>query len=69
MGWTVWKLNPGGEEIFVPVQTSCEAHLASHAVSTRSIPGIKQPGRGTDHPPLSSAFMASSRVNFTAKKM
>jgi hypothetical protein len=69
MGWTVWKLNPGGEEIFAPVQTSCEAHLAFHAMGTGSILDVKQPGHGTDHPLLSSTFMASSRVNFTAQKM
>jgi len=43
---------------------SCKAHLASHAMRTGSIPEVKKPGRG-----LSSAFMDSSRVNFTAQNV
>jgi len=58
-----------GRRFSAPVQTSCKAHLAAHAMGTGSILGVKQPGHGNDHPPLSSAFMASSRVNFTAQKM
>jgi len=38
-----------------PVQTGSEAHPASYAMGTGSFPGIKRPGRGVDHPPLSSA--------------
>ena len=53
---------------------------ASYTIGTGSFPGVKQPGRGVDHPPPSSAkvkegvqlyltppwaFVACSRVNFT----
>jgi hypothetical protein len=50
-------------------------------MGTSSFPGVKRPGRGVDHPPLSNAevkereklylysplwaFMACARVNFT----
>ena len=37
------------------VQTGPEAHLASSTLGTGSMPGLKQPGRGVDHPPPSSA--------------
>jgi len=32
------------------VQTGPGAHLASYTLGTGSFPGIKQPGRGLDHP-------------------
>jgi hypothetical protein len=31
------------------------AHQASYTVGTGSFPGVKRPGRGVDHPPVSSA--------------
>ena len=31
------------------------AHPASYTMGTGSFPGVKGPGRGVDHPPLSSA--------------
>ena len=31
------------------------AHPASYKMCTRSFPGVKRPGHGVDHPPLSSA--------------
>ena len=34
-----------------PVQTGPGAHPASNTVSTGSLPGVKRPGRGVDHPP------------------
>ena len=34
-------------------------------MGTGSFPGVKRPGRGVDHPPPCSAFMTSSRANFT----
>jgi len=38
-----------------PVQTGSEAHPASYTMGTGSFLGVKRPGRGIDHPPLSSA--------------
>jgi hypothetical protein len=38
------------------VQTGSGAHLASYPMNTRgSFPGVKRPGRETDHSPPSSA--------------
>jgi hypothetical protein len=45
----------GGGRFSAPVQTGPGAHLASYIMGTGSFPGVKQPGRGVDHPPLSSA--------------
>ena len=44
-----------GRDFSVPIQTSPGAHPASITIGTRSLPGLKQPGRGVDHPPPSSA--------------
>jgi hypothetical protein len=38
-----------------PVQTGPGAHPASCTMGTGSFAGVKRPGRGTDHPPASSA--------------
>jgi len=38
-----------------PIQTGPGAHPASYTRGTGSFPGVKQPGCGVDHPPLSSA--------------
>jgi hypothetical protein len=38
-----------------PIQTGSEAHSASYTVGTGSFPGVKRPGRGFHHPPVSSA--------------
>jgi len=38
-----------------PIQTGSEAHPASYTMGTGSFPGVKQPGRGVDHPLPSSA--------------
>ena len=43
-----------GQDFSVPVQTSLGAHPASYTIGTRSLPGLKRPGRGVDHPPPSS---------------
>ena len=43
-----------GVRFFAPVQTDPGTHLASYTVSTGSFPGVKRPGRGADHAPLSS---------------
>ena len=37
------------------VQTGRRAHPASYTVGTGSFPGVKQSGRGIDHPPPTSA--------------
>jgi len=37
------------------VQTGPGAHPASSSMGTGSFPGVKRPGRGVDHPSLSSA--------------
>jgi hypothetical protein len=53
------RSNPGGDEIFPPIQTSPGAHPASCKMGTRSFPGVKC-GRGvllTTHPPSSAAVM------------
>jgi hypothetical protein len=42
-----------GTHIFV--QTGPVAHPASCTMGTGSFPGVKQPGRGIDHPPPPSA--------------
>ena len=44
-----------GARRLAPVQTGPGVHPASYTVGTRSFPGVKRPGRGADHPPLSSA--------------
>jgi hypothetical protein len=57
MGWTVRGSNPGGggARFFAPIQTDPGAHLASYTMGSGSVsPGIKQLGRGIDHPPPSS---------------
>jgi len=40
-----------GAKFSVTVQTGLEAHPASFAMGTGYLPGVKQPGRGADHPP------------------
>jgi len=46
---------PVGARFSAPVQKGPGAHLASYALRTGSLLGVKRPGRGVDHPPLSSA--------------
>ena len=43
-----------GARFSAPIQTSPGAHPASYTMGTGSFPGVKQPGRGADHPPPSS---------------
>jgi len=38
-----------------PVQTAPGFHPAFYSIGTGSFPGVKEPGRGIDHPPPSSA--------------
>ena len=40
-----------GARFSAPVQTGPGAHPASYAVGIASLPGVKRPGRGVDHPP------------------
>jgi len=42
---------PVGARFSAPVQTVPGAHPASYTKGTGSFPGVKQPGRGVDHPP------------------
>ena len=39
----------------VPIQTGSGAHPTSYTMGNGSVPGVKRPGRGVDHPPPSSA--------------
>jgi len=70
--------NSGGDEIFfVRSNRPWDPRSLLYNGYRPSFPGIKQPGRGVDHPPSSSAvvkervelylyaFMAGSMVNFT----
>jgi hypothetical protein len=74
-GWTVRGSNPCKDQIF---RTCSYRHRGP--MGSGSFPGIKQPGRGVDHPPhlaprwkkeysypllLLWAFMACSRVNIS----
>jgi len=44
-----------GMRFFAPVQTGPGAHPASFIMGIGSFMGVKRPGRGVDHPPLSRA--------------
>ena len=46
---------PLGATFSAPVHTGPGAHLVSYTMGTESFPGVKQPGRGVDHPRPSSA--------------
>jgi hypothetical protein len=46
---------PVGARFSTPVQTGPGAHPASRTMGTGSFLAEKRPGRGVDHPPLSSA--------------
>jgi len=48
-------LNTVGARFSAYVQTSPGAHPASYVVGAGSLPGVKRPGRGVDHPPPFSA--------------
>jgi hypothetical protein len=38
-----------------PAQTGPGTHPTSYTVGVGSLPGVKSPGRGVDHPPRSNA--------------
>jgi hypothetical protein len=73
----VLGLNPSGGEIFDTRPDRPWGPPTSCKLGTGSSPGVKRPGHGVDHPPLSGArvkervelylwaFMASYRVSFT----
>jgi hypothetical protein len=44
-----------GARFSAPVRAGPGAHPASYTMGTGSLPGVKWPGRGGDHPPSSSA--------------
>ena len=51
-GWTVRGSNPGGSEIFHSrPDRPWGAHPASCTMGTGSLPEVRWPGRGVDHPP------------------
>jgi len=43
-----------GARFSAPFQTGPGAHPASYTMDAGFLPGVKLPGRGVDHPPLSS---------------
>jgi len=45
----------GGARCCTPVQPSPGTHPASYTMGAGSLPGVKRPGRGVEHPPTSSA--------------
>jgi hypothetical protein len=51
----VKKKIPVGARFFSHAQTSPGAHPTSCTMGTVSFPGVKRPGRGSDHPPPPSA--------------
>ena len=40
-----------GAKFCAPVHTGSEANPAPCTMGTGSVPGVKRPGRGVDHPP------------------
>ena len=60
LGARYFPIRPGIESRWearfsAPVQTGPGAHPASYTMGTGSFPGVKQLGRGVDHPPSYSA--------------
>jgi hypothetical protein len=50
--WTVRGSNPGGGEIFRKRPDRPWGPPSLPTIGTASSPGVKQPGRSDDHPPL-----------------
>jgi hypothetical protein len=48
---------PVGARFSAPVQTSPGAHPVSYTMGTGSLPGVKRPGRGVDHPYTSTPHL------------
>jgi len=59
--WTVRGSNPSGVSSAL-VNTRPGAHPASYTNGTRSLPGVKRPVRGVDHPPPPSTAEVKERV-------
>ena len=56
MGWAVRGSNPGGGARFsAPLQTGPGGPPSLLRNGCRFFPGVKRPGRGSDHPPPSIA--------------
>jgi len=53
--WTVRIESRWGVRFSAPIQTSPGAHPTSYTMGTWSLPGVKRPRRGIDHPPQSIA--------------
>jgi hypothetical protein len=54
MGWTVPASNPSVGEIF-RTRPGPGVHPASYTIGTGSLPEVKRPGHGVNHPPPSKA--------------
>ena len=54
---------PVGAMFSAPVQTGPGDHAGSYIMGMGSFPGVKRPGRGVDHPFLSSAEV-KERIEF-----
>jgi hypothetical protein len=61
-GWTVRESNPGRAIFFAHVHTGPGAHPASCTMGTGSMPGVKRPGRGADHPSYLAPRSRNSRA-------
>jgi len=53
--WTVRRSNPCGDDVFRTRPDLSWAQPASYTMSTGSYLALERPGRGVNHPPLSSA--------------
>jgi hypothetical protein len=53
---------PVGARFFAQVQTGPGAHPTSCTMGTGSFPGVKRPGRGTDHPTLLASRSRKDRA-------
>ena len=51
-----------GTRFSAPVQTVSGTHPASYIIGTGSVPGVKRPGRGADHPSSPSCAEVRQRV-------
>jgi hypothetical protein len=54
-GWSVLGSNPDVARFVAHVETGPGVHPASCTIRSRYFPGVKNPGRGADHPPVPSA--------------
>ena len=54
---------PAGTRFPAPVQTGPGENPTSYTIGTMSLPGVKRPGRGVDHPTRSSAEVKEIKLN------